>query len=160
VYTVDLTVTFDGATSAGQVLDLPWPKGHVLGTVNGRFRVFAVPRGSKPLTVDLPTHAFLTPPAAFSVTATTPKGMQLQSAFVTTTMPGFVLENRSSAASGRTFAYAYNPVALSAGFPNLDVVHFTGPVAADVVTVTLFGKGVNAQGQHGAELFTGLSAPP
>ena len=52
-YTVDLQVTYDGSTSAGQVT-APFPQGHVLGTARGRFSVYVVSPHSPPLTVDMP----------------------------------------------------------------------------------------------------------
>ena len=52
-YTVDLLVTYDGNTSAGQVT-APFPQGHVLGTARGRFSVYArLALTVPPLTVDL-----------------------------------------------------------------------------------------------------------
>ncbi len=42
-YTVDLQVTYDGRTSAGQVT-APFPQGDVLGTARGRFSVYVVVR--------------------------------------------------------------------------------------------------------------------
>ena len=68
-YTVDLQVTYDGRTSAGQVT-APFPQGHVLGTAQGRFSVYVVSPHSAPLEVDMPEHDFLTAPADFTVTAT------------------------------------------------------------------------------------------
>jgi hypothetical protein len=172
VYTVELTVTFDGATSAGEVIgppELPLPSGNVLGTVNGRFHVFVVARGSKPLAVDLPAHAFLDLPLDLAVTATMPGGATLRRAYVTVTMPGFVLEQRDFAASGRKFDHRYDPAVLAVDFPNLDVSRFNRPEAADVITLTFFGSGENAEGApvhaarvvvlHGLELF-GKVAPP
>ena len=47
-YTVDLQVTYDGSTSAGQVT-APFPQGHVLGTARGRFSVYVVSPHSAPL---------------------------------------------------------------------------------------------------------------
>ena len=52
-YTVDLQVTYDGSTSAGQVT-APLPQGDVLGTAQGRFSVYVVSPHSAPLTVDMP----------------------------------------------------------------------------------------------------------
>ena len=46
-YTVDLQVTYDGSTSAGQVT-APFPQGHVLGTARGRFSVYVVSPHSTP----------------------------------------------------------------------------------------------------------------
>ena len=68
-YTVDLQVTYDGRTSAGQVT-APFPQGDVLGTARGRFSVYVVSPHSAPLEVDMPEHDFLTAPADFTVTAT------------------------------------------------------------------------------------------
>ena len=70
-YTVDLRVTYDGRTSAGQVT-APFPQGDVLGTAQGRFSVYVVSPHSAPLEVDMPEHDFLTAPADFTVTATPP----------------------------------------------------------------------------------------
>lgn len=167
VYVVDLAVTFDRQTSAGQVIGPPFPRGDVLGTVDGRFEVFVVERGSKPLGVDLPARAFLTAPAGFEVTATAPAGVGLRRSYVTTTMPGFVLQNLNDPAAGRRFAYRYDPAALSVDFPNLDTHRWGRPDAADVITVTLFANGVDSEGTtvyaarmvvlHGIELFTAMA---
>ena len=54
-YTVDLQVTYDGRTSAGQVT-APFPQGDVLGTAHGRFSVYVVSPHSAPLEVDMPEH--------------------------------------------------------------------------------------------------------
>ena len=91
-YTVDLRVTYDGRTSAGQVT-APFPQGHVLGTAQGRFAVYVVSPYSAPLEVDMPRHDFLTAPADFTVTATAPTGMRLTGGHRTALMPGVVLED-------------------------------------------------------------------
>ena len=91
-YTVDLQVTYDGSTSAGQVT-APFPQGHVLGTARGQFSVYVVSPHSPPLTVDLPRHDFLTAPADFTVTASAPTGMTLTGGHMTALMPGVVLED-------------------------------------------------------------------
>jgi hypothetical protein len=169
VYTVDVTVTFRGETSAGPVDPAQPPRGDVLGTANGKFRVFVVEPGSTPLKIDLPAHTFLAPPAGFEVTATAPTGMRVKRAFVTTMMPGFILENRVVNASRRRFDYHYDPVALARDFPNLDVEQFGRAEAADIITVTLFASGEDTEGNpmhaarvvalHGIELFSAIAAP-
>ena len=82
-------VTYDGRTSAGQVT-APFPQGDVLGTAQGRFSVYVVSPHSAPLEVDLPEHDFLTAPADFTVTATSPTGMRLTGGHMTALIPGVV----------------------------------------------------------------------
>ena len=159
-YTVDLQVTYDGNTSAGQVT-APFPQGHVLGTARGRFSVYVVSPHSPPLTVDMPRHNFLTAPADFTVTATAPNGLTLTDGHMTALMPGVVLEDGPLTVGSHGLTYDYDPVGLAAGVPILDVERNGQPVAADVVTVSLFGQGTDSEGQpsyaarvvtlHGAE---------
>ena len=148
-YTVDLQVTYDGRTSAGQVT-APFPQGDVLGTAQGRFSVYVVSSHSAPLEVDMPEHDFLTAPAAFTATATPPTGMRLTGGHMTALMPGVVLEDGSLSVEANGLTYDYDPVGLAAaGVPILDVERFGEPVAADVVTVSLFGEGTDSTGQSG-----------
>ena len=159
-YMVDLRVTYDGRTSAGQVTE-PFPQGDVLGTARGRFSVYVVSPHSAPLEVDVPRHDFLTAPADFTVTATPPTGMRLTGGHMTALIPGVVLEDGALTVEGNGLTYDYDPVGLAAGVPILDVERFGEPVAADVVTVSLFGEGRDSAGQpsyaarvvtlHGAE---------
>ena len=145
-YSVDLQVTYDGHTSAGQVT-APFPQGHVLGTARGRFSVYVVSSHSAPLEVDMPWHDFLTAPADFTVTATTSNGLTLIEGHMTALMPGVVLEDGPLTVRNNGLTYDYDPVGLAAGVPILDVERFGNPVAADVVTVSLFGQGTDSDGQ-------------
>ena len=145
-YTVDMQVTYDGSTSAGQVTE-PFPQGHVLGTARGQFSVYVVSPHSAPLEVDLPEHDFLTAPADFTVTATTSNGLTLTGGHMTALIPGVVLEDGPLTGGSTGLTYDYNPVGLAAGVPILDVEHNGVPVAADVVTVSLFGQGTDSDGQ-------------
>ena len=159
-YTVDLQVTYDGRTSAGQVT-APFPQGDVLGTAHGRFSVYVVSPHSTPLEVDMPRHDFLTAPADFTVTATPATDMRLTGGHMTALMPGVVLEDGPLSVRNNRLTYDYDPVGLAAGVSILDVERFGEPVAADVVTVSLFGEGTDSEGQpsyaarvvtlHGAE---------
>ena len=162
-YTVDLQVTYDGSTSAGQVT-APFPQGDVLGTARGRFSVYVVSPHSPPLTVDMPRHDFLTAPADFTVTATAPNGLTLTEGHITALMPGVVLGDSSLAVEANGLTYDYDPVGLATGVSILDVERNGVPVAADVVTVSLFGQGTDGDGQpsyaarvvtlHGPEFFS------
>ena len=145
-YTVDLQVTYDGSTSAGQVT-APFPQGDVLGTARGRFSVYVVSPHSAPLTVDLPRHDFLTAPADFTVTASAPAGLTLTGGHMTALIPGVVLEDGPLAVEANGLTYDYDPVGLAAGVSILDVERNGQPVAADVVTVSLFGEGTDSDGQ-------------
>ena len=145
-YTVDLQVTYDGSTSAGQVT-APFPQGHVLGTARGRFSVYVVSSHSPPLAVDLPRHDFLTAPADFTVTASAPSGLTLTDGHMTALIPGVVLEDGSLTVGNNGLTYGYDPVGLAAGVPILDVERDGRPVAADVVTVSLFGQGTDSEGR-------------
>ena len=145
-YTVGLQVTYDGSTSAGQVTE-PFPQGDVLGTARGRFSVYVVSPHSAPLTVDMPRHDFLTAPADFTVTASAPTGMTLTGGHMTALIPGVVLEDGPLTGSSNGLTYDYDPVTLAAGVSILDVERNGQPIAADVVTVSLFGEGTDGEGQ-------------
>ena len=145
-YTVDLQVSYDGSTSAGQVT-APFPQGHVLGTARGRFSVYVVSPHSSPLTVDMPQHDFLTAPADFTVTASASTGLTLTEGHMTALIPGVVLEDGSLTVRNNGLTYDYDPVGLAAGVSILDVERDGRPVAADVVTVSLFGEGTDSDGQ-------------
>ena len=158
-YTVDLQVTYDGSTSAGQVT-APFPQGDVLGTARGHFSVYVVSPHSMPLEVDMPRHDFLTAPAGFTVTASTPTGMTLTDGHMTALIPGVVLEDEPLSVRNNGLTYGYDPVGLAAGVPILDVERNGQPVAADVVTVSLFGEGTDSEGQpHYAARVVTLHGP-
>jgi uncharacterized protein (TIGR03437 family) len=156
IYTVDVRVTFDGQTSAGQVSQ-PFPAGDVLGSANGRFFVYVVPRESAPLAVNLPETAIIAPPAQLDISASAPAGLSLTSGHVTTMMPGFLLQTAGLTSSAGSISYRYDPATLARDFPNLDL----NP-PADVITISLFGQTTDSAGSvsyaarvlvlHGQEL--------
>jgi uncharacterized protein (TIGR03437 family) len=157
IYAVEVRVTFDGQTSAGQVTT-PLPTGDVLGSANGRFFVYVVPRDSPLLTTNLPETMTVAAPGQLDITARAPAGQNLTSGHVTTMMPGFLLQTNQLTASAGSISYRYEPATLARDFPNLDL----NP-PADVITLSLFGQTTNAQGQpsyaarvlalHGQEFF-------
>ena len=89
---------------------------------------------------------------------------------MTALMPGVVLEDGALVVENNGLTYDYDPVGLAAGVPILDVERFGVPVAADVVTVSLFGQGTDSTGQpryaarvvtlHGAEFLNLTPVPP
>ena len=156
-YIVDVRVTFEGQTSVGPVTQ-PFPTGDVLGSADGRFSFYVVPRDSAPLSVLLPNRTILPAPAQLDITASAPPGFTITGGHVTTMMPGFLLQEQTLTSSNGQIAYHYDPVALARDFPNLDL----NP-PADVITISLFAQGTNSVGQpayaaaavvlHGQELF-------
>ncbi len=154
IYTVDLRVTFDGQTSAGQVSQ-PFPTGDVLGSANGRFFVYVVPRDSAPLAVTLPETMPFEPLAQLDITANATPGLSLTSGHVTTMMPGFLLQTNSLTSSAGSVSYRYDPAPLTPDFPNLD--------DGEVITISLLGQTADSAGNvsyaarviasHGRELY-------
>jgi hypothetical protein len=132
--------------------------------------VYVVSPHSAPLEVDLPEHDFLTAPADFTVTAAAPTGMRLTGGHMTALIPGVVLEDGSLAVENNELTYDYDPVGLADGVSILDVERHGRPVAADVVTVSLFGEGTDSAGRpsyaarvltlHGAEFLNLPPVPP
>ena len=163
IYTVNLTVTYDGLTSAGPVTQ-PFPTGDVLGTANGQFSFYAVAPGSAPLAVNLAADSTLAPPINLNVNGSAPTGMTLTGGHMTATMPGFVLQTGALTPASGQISYNYNLQTLAKSFPNLDQ-----PAPADVVTITLFGSGTGSDGKpayaarllalQAAELFNFAETP-
>ncbi|HEY3128583.1 MAG TPA: hypothetical protein VGL91_03935 [Acidobacteriota bacterium] len=144
IYTVDVRVTFDGQTSAGQ-LTPPLPTGHVLGSADGRFFVYVVARGSAPLSLNFPETQLLPRPAAqLDVTASAPAGFTIKNGHMTTMMPGFLLQTGELPSGGASLSFRYDPATLARDFPNLDQ-----DPPADVVTITLFASGTDTKGNPG-----------
>ncbi|MGH9853271.1 MAG: hypothetical protein ACREBD_25815, partial [Blastocatellia bacterium] len=145
IHAVDVRVTFDGQTSAGQVSQ-PYPSGDVLGSANGRFFVYVVSRESAPLAVNLPETMSLAQSAQLNITARPVAGLSLASGHVTATMPGFLLQTNSLTSSADSISYRYDPAALARDFPNLD--------DGDVITISLFGQTADSEGRtsHAARM--------
>src|SRR5262249_47915708 len=94
----------------------------------------------------LPRTALLTPPAGFDVSAVLPGGATIERAHVTVMMPGFVLDSKDLRSGTTSMTYRYDPVTLAQSFPNLDVNSGGRPIAADLITVTLFATGRQPSG--------------
>ena len=168
IYTVDVRVTFDGQTSAGQVTE-PFPTGDVPGSAQGRFFIYVVSRESALLTANLPETMTVALPTQLDITARAPAGLSVTSGHVTTMMPGFLLQTNSLSNSAGSISYRYDPETLARDFPNLDfktrnqVGELILVPPGDVITISLFGQTTNAQGQtsyaarvlvlHGQEFF-------
>jgi hypothetical protein len=134
-YTVDLKVTYDGVTSAGQVTQ-PYPSGDILGTPDGRFYFYVTPKGSAPLATNVPESLLGSySHQIFPYTITT----AANSGHVTAVIPGFVVASGPVAGSGGTFQFTYDPAGLSTSFP-ISAQQFSN---GDMGTITLFDPTTN-----------------
>ena len=139
-YTVKVTVTHEGMTSAGPVEE-PFPTGGVLGSDGGVYVFYVVPEGSSNfLSLDTQrTGAKLG--STLAISSPLPSGLTEVEAHYTTNLTGTVLESGALSTSGGSVGYTYDLSALNGLFPNLD------PNPGDTVVVTLAVTGKDASGQ-------------
>jgi hypothetical protein len=138
VWKAKVTVTHDGATSAGP-LQPPYPTGDVLGSRNGEFFFYVA---SEELQVEpMPGHVRPADgPITFRVVP--PAGLRDATLTYTATMPGFLLEEGTTSA----MRYTYDAQKLARGFPNLDLHDPDGHAGADAIAISLLLSGTDAGG--------------
>ncbi len=141
VWKATVAILFDGATSAGQV-QAPYPSGDVLGSRAGEFYFYVVRGDAAPLS--LGSMPAIVHPSGGPITFTVapPPGLHNVQLTHTTTMPGFILDEGTSAA----LSYSYNAPALAIDFPNLDLHDGDGGTGADTIVITLMLSGTDASG--------------
>lgn len=143
VYSVNISVTHKGLTSAG-IVEPPFPTGGILSRDVHNFQFYAVSQSSseaefsKPLPSKLPTSTQLD----FVFDSSEENGSQ--NLYSTAVMPGFVLSQGKSG----SLMYSYNAKELHQDFPNLDVVQDNGPPWDNVDTIT-YSFLVETQTQQG-----------
>ena len=148
IYTVNVSVTHDGMTSAGPVEE-PFPTGSVLGASDGSYVFYVVPEGStNVLSIDTsPTGDKLTQQArfngnyGFTINGQLPSSLTDVSVHYTTNLTGTVLESGPLSPQDGAFSYNYDVTSLNADFLNVD----TNP--GDTVVVTVAVTGQDASGQ-------------
>lgn len=155
VWKARVRILFDGVTSGGQVT-APYPTGGVLGSHDGEFFFYVVRGDAAPLTVRAssgtlttsPTGAQYVRPAEEPIvfTVTPPPGLRDIELSTTTTMPGFILEEKRST----SLTYSYDAARLAADFPNLDQRDGDGVTGVDAITISMLLSGTDAAGtpQH------------
>ena len=167
IWTVHVEVLHDGNTSAGPV-EPPFPTGGVLGSDGGSYRFFVVDAAAPTLNAGLdhftvadlglsgrlddaevePIHFFLQSPAGWS---------DVEAHYVIR-MPGFVLETGQATEANGSVEVVYDPVRLSADFPNIDLTRRQDMQSglADEVMVTIYLSGRDASGApaNAAKLLT------
>jgi len=153
LYRVSVTATFDSDTSAGP-MSAPFPTGAVLGAKAGGYDVYVVDRESPLLRSEVPSRSAIRGLGPVALPVSVPGGARGALRY-TIAMPGFLLEEGSRALDGEGAAVAYDPLALSRTFPNLDVARGrTGgpPGLVDTVWVSMLAQGTD--GRFHARQFT------
>ena len=163
IWTVQVDVLHDGDTSAGPV-EPPFPTGGVLGSDDGSYRFFVVDPAAPTLDAGLdpfniaelglsdfevdPIHFFLAVPAGWT---------NVEADYVIR-MPGFILETGQATPANGKVEVVYDPIRLSADFPNIDLrrrQNLDAGLADEVmVTVSLSGRDASGAPVQAATLLT------
>ncbi len=168
VWTVDVTVTHDGMTSAGPV-DPPYPTGGVLGTESGRYEFYVVDPAEPRATVHLPEPGWVELEDDWNVKPVRvlvpiPEGWTDTVLRYTITMPGWVLETGELSPTLGFFLFEYDPETLRETFLNIDLRRRQGwsPGLSDEVFISLLVSGndggnpvhrANVVTLHGEQVF-------
>jgi hypothetical protein len=134
-------ITFDGATSAGP-LQPPFPTGDVLGSREGEFNFYVVRGDAAPLALASMPRFKRPIDGPITFTVAPPAGLTNVQVAYTTTIPGFILEEGTTAA----MTYSYDAQRLASDFPNLDLHDHDDAGGADLVTISLLLSGTDAAG--------------
>ena len=169
VWTVDVEVVHDGLTSAGPV-EPPYPTGGVLGSADGRFRVYVVPRATARIDFGLPDFGLYALrfdghlPRALRFFPRIPVGWSDVDGVYTISMPGFILEEGTLEPGEEVLEVVYDPARLHEDFPNIDLQErgqsepgLGGePGLSDEVFISVLLSGTDASGQrvHAAKVIT------
>ncbi|MBM4464662.1 MAG: VCBS repeat-containing protein [Chloroflexi bacterium] len=145
LWSVDVRVWHDGMCSGGQTVP-PYPSGDVLGSDHGRYWFYVVPAGAPRLNVSTPSSGFLSfggQVTPIAITGHVPAGLTDTVVDYTITMPGYILKHGQATVSGNTYTVVFDPVALNADFPNLDLMGRDDrlPGLADTFTIGLLLQG-------------------
>jgi hypothetical protein len=166
VWNVDVLVVHDRLYEPGGLVPTSHNTGTVLGARDGRYAFYVVEPSAPRLAIDSPTPGFLTWPNGLEpveVEGSLPAGVRSGVISYTIVMPGWILEEATVYPSGNSFAVSYDPVALNANFPNIDLTapeEWRGGLS-DEVLITLFlvgdevGCRANVVTLLGEELFVG-----
>ena len=166
IWAVEVQVLHDGMTSAGLVQP-PYPAGGVLGSADGRFQVYVVPKAADRIDFGLPKVGLYAleivrsgeAPAALRFFPRIPEGWSNVNVAYTISMPGFILEERTLEPRGELLEIVYDPAMLHQDFPNIDLLARTigvEPGLSDEVFISVFLSGTDSSGQrvHAAKVIT------
>jgi len=169
VCTVEVQVLHDGMTSAGPV-EPPYPTGGVLGSADGRFQVYVVPKTAARIDFGLPDFGLYALrfdghlPGALRFFPRIPEGWSEVDGVYTISMSGFILEEGTLEPGEEVLDVVYEPVRLHEDFPNIDLRDRGGferrtgaePGLSDEVFISVLLSGTDASGQpvHAAKVIT------
>ena len=164
VWTVEVHVLHDGMTSAGPV-EPPYPTGGVLGSADGRYQVYVVPKATARIDFGLPNVGFYAlefdgtgDPAALRFFPRIPEGWSDVDGVYTISMPGFILEEGTLEPREYGLEIVYDPAKLHEDFPNIDLRARIGQESglSDEVFISVLLSGTDASGQlvHAANVIT------
>jgi hypothetical protein len=148
LWSVDVRVWHDGLCSGGATVP-PYPAGDVLGSEDGRFWFYAVPRYAPRLEVSSPSPGFLSfdnEVTPLIITGTVPAGLSAAAVEYIISMPGYILAHGQATIDGDTYQLIFDPIALQQEFPNLDLL---GRDSHKAGLSDTFAIGLLLQGQRG-----------
>jgi hypothetical protein len=141
-WTVELEVEHDGDTSAGPT-PAPYPTGGVLGAENRRYSIYVASPGAGRLRATRPGIGFVTidgsPIEPIDIEVAAPPAGAGGTLHYAITAPGLLLEQGEVIADGGSAVVTYDPQALHADFPNLDLTAYDRPQPglADDIRISL-----------------------
>lgn len=149
IWTVQVRVTHDGLTSAGQIQQQPLPQGGIPGAPSGQFAFYVLPPAAGPLPYSDARADYAIPGGIpYNFNFNLPADWADPLFHYTATIPGFIVGGGPLTINGHTVSYQYNPVNLNNAFPNFESdARAAGASAADPLTLTFFASGTDAQGQ-------------
>jgi hypothetical protein len=151
-WSVDVRVWHDGLCSGGATIP-PYPSGNVLGSDDGRYWFYVVPRDAQRLDVSAPASGFLDFTGGIHpvvISGTVPVTLTNGLVDYTISMPGFILTQGQTSADDGVYRLTFDPVALHQDFPNLDLVGRDSPDQPGLADTFSIGLLLQAQKQDGA----------
>jgi hypothetical protein len=126
VWAVEVQVLHDGMTSAGPV-EPPYRTGGLLGSADGRYRVYVVPEAAARVDFGLPDISLYALefdghlPGALRFFPRIPEGRSEVDGVYTISMPGFILEEGTLEPGEEVLEIVYDPSRLHEDFPNIEL---------------------------------------
>ncbi|MGD2079146.1 MAG: hypothetical protein PVH18_12235, partial [Chloroflexota bacterium] len=157
-WTAQVKVWHDGQIGSGELVNcdpaqpfdpsLPCPSGDVLGSADGSYSFYVVPISSPRLEVNSPQPGKLVHEAEVApivIDGTIPQGTNNAVVDYVISMPGFILEEGQAQIDGNHFSFEFDPQALNAEFPNIDLNGRDGfvPGLSDTFSIAVLLSGEN-----------------
>ncbi|MFN8527826.1 MAG: hypothetical protein U0670_04365 [Anaerolineae bacterium] len=147
VWTIDIQVTGDVTTSAGEPR-APYLTGGVLRPQGTSYNVYVLSPDSEVLRSNIQRGDTIIPTGTFNFTFTVPADWTDTQGYVTLRTPSYILYENPVRASGRTIAYQFNPGLIRGSFPNVEnEPRGSGSSVVDPMTLTIVATGRDPNGQ-------------